>query len=117
MTVKKALHLSAVPSSVLCRDVEQKKVVGFCKASVVGQIPGSLYVCGCPGTGKSLTMEQIKSLCVSWASEVMWYYLLCYDCLGCLIFDRHVKLLHYFDTETLPSDGAISLCCLESLTY
>lgn len=68
--VKKALHLSAIPSSVLCRDVEQEKVIGFCKSSIIQQVPGSMYVCGCPGTGKSLTMEQVKLLSVSWAAEV-----------------------------------------------
>jgi len=68
--VKKALHLSAIPPSVLCRDVEQEKVIGFCKSSILQQVPGSMYVCGCPGTGKSLTMEQVKVLSVSWAAEV-----------------------------------------------
>lgn len=71
LAVKKALHLSAIPSSVLCRDVEQAKVIEFCKSSIVQQVPGSIYVCGCPGTGKSLTMEQVKLLSVSWAAEVM----------------------------------------------
>ncbi|XP_024401767.1 cell division control protein 6 homolog B isoform X2 [Physcomitrium patens] len=69
LAVKKALHLSAIPSSVLCRDVEQAKVIEFCKSSIVQQVPGSIYVCGCPGTGKSLTMEQVKLLSVSWAAE------------------------------------------------
>ena len=68
--MKKALHLSAVPSSVLCRDIEQEKVISFCKSSIVQQVPGSMYVCGCPGTGKSLAMEQVKLLTVTWAAEV-----------------------------------------------
>jgi cell division control protein 6 len=59
--VKKALHLSAI---------EQEKVISFCKSSILQQVPGSMYVCGCPGTGKSLTMEQVKLLSVSWAAEV-----------------------------------------------
>lgn len=70
LAVKRALHLSAVPSSVVCRELEQDKVVRFCKSCVLEQNPGSMYVCGCPGTGKSLTMEQVKSLSVEWAEEV-----------------------------------------------
>uniref|UniRef100_A0A7N2MBE5 ORC1/DEAH AAA+ ATPase domain-containing protein n=1 Tax=Quercus lobata TaxID=97700 RepID=A0A7N2MBE5_QUELO len=30
---------------------------------------GSLYVCGCPGTGKSLSMEKVKQLLFHWANE------------------------------------------------
>ncbi|KAG0614152.1 hypothetical protein M758_6G155000 [Ceratodon purpureus] len=69
LAVKKALHLSAIPSSVICRDNEQEKVISFCKSSILQQVPGSMYVCGVPGTGKSLTMEQVKLRSVTWAAE------------------------------------------------
>ncbi|XP_062015470.1 cell division control protein 6 homolog B-like [Rosa rugosa] len=67
--VKEALHLSTVPSTVACRDVEQKRVLEFCKSCIEQEKPGSLYVCGCPGTGKSLSMEKVKQLLVNWAGE------------------------------------------------
>jgi cell division control protein 6 len=69
MALKTALHLSAVPSSILCREMEQEKVIRFCKTAVLEQRPGSMYVCGRPGTGKSLIMEKVKILCTDWTKE------------------------------------------------
>ncbi|CAM6014463.1 unnamed protein product [Sphagnum balticum] len=69
MAVKTALHLSAVPSSILCREMEQEKVIRFCKTAVLEQRPSSMYVCGRPGTGKSLIMEKVKILCTDWTKE------------------------------------------------
>lgn len=68
--MKEALHLSTVPSTVACRDDEQKRVLEFCKSCIEQEKAGSLYVCGCPGTGKSLSMEKVKQLLVNWAGEV-----------------------------------------------
>ncbi|KAG5238333.1 cell division control protein [Salix suchowensis] len=67
--VKEALHLSTAPSSVVCREDEQKRVFDFCKACIEQEKAGSLYVCGCPGTGKSLSMEKVKQCLVDWAKE------------------------------------------------
>ncbi|XP_059430718.1 cell division control protein 6 homolog B-like [Corylus avellana] len=67
--VKEALHVSTAPSTVVCREEEQKRVLEFCKACVEQEKAGSLYVCGCPGTGKSLSMEKVKLLLVDWAKE------------------------------------------------
>ncbi|KAL6200312.1 hypothetical protein ACLB2K_030094 [Fragaria x ananassa] len=67
--VKEALHLSTVPSTVTCRDVEQKRVLEFCKSCIEQEKAGSLYVCRCPGTGKSLSMDKVKQLLVNWAGE------------------------------------------------
>ncbi|PRQ34435.1 putative Cell division protein Cdc6/18 [Rosa chinensis] len=67
--VKEALHLSTVPSTVACRDVEQNRVLEFCKSCIEQEKAGSLYVCGCPGTGKSLSMGKVKQLLVNWAGE------------------------------------------------
>lgn len=69
--VKEALHVSTAPSVVVCREDEQKKVLDFCKSSVESEKPGSLYICGCPGTGKSLSMEKVKLRLVDWAQEVI----------------------------------------------
>lgn len=68
--VKEALHVSTAPSMVVCREEEQRRVLEFCKACVEQEKAGSLYVCGCPGTGKSLSMEKVKQLLVDWAKEV-----------------------------------------------
>ncbi|CAK7331276.1 unnamed protein product [Dovyalis caffra] len=67
--VKEALHLSTAPSSVVCREDEQKRLFDFCKACIEQEKAGSLYVCGCPGTGKSLSMEKVKQRIVDWAKE------------------------------------------------
>ncbi|KAJ4830103.1 Cell division control protein 6 B [Turnera subulata] len=67
--VKEALHLSTAPSTVVCREDEQKRVFDFCKTCVEQEKAGSLYVCGCPGTGKSLSMEKVKQQLVDWARE------------------------------------------------
>ncbi|KAL3530863.1 hypothetical protein ACH5RR_010185 [Cinchona calisaya] len=68
-SVKEALHVSTSPSTVVCRENEQHKVVEFCKKCVEQESSGSLYVCGCPGTGKTLLMEKVKEALVDWAKE------------------------------------------------
>lgn len=68
--VKEALHVSRAPSNLVCRQVEQNRVLEFCKQAVKIEKAGSLYVCGCPGTGKSLSMEKVKEVLVNWADEV-----------------------------------------------
>ncbi|KAK8707594.1 hypothetical protein V6N13_058649 [Hibiscus sabdariffa] len=65
--VKEALHVSTAPSTVVCREDEQKRVLDFCKTCVEQEKAGSLYVCGCPGTGKSLSMEKVKQQVIDWA--------------------------------------------------
>lgn len=67
--VKEALHVSTLPSGVVCREDESKKVLEFCKTSVERRKPGSLYVCGCPGTGKTMVMEKVKQSLLSWSIE------------------------------------------------
>ncbi|KNA08891.1 hypothetical protein SOVF_158610 [Spinacia oleracea] len=68
--VKEALHVSTMPSSVVCREDESKKVLEFCKTSVERRKPGSLYLCGCPGTGKTMIMEKVKQSLLNWSNEV-----------------------------------------------
>ncbi|WVY94226.1 hypothetical protein V8G54_033314 [Vigna mungo] len=67
--VKLALHLSTAPSSVVCREEEQNVVLEFCKGCVEHRKAGSLYICGCPGTGKSLSMEKVKEQLLNWSKE------------------------------------------------
>ncbi|KAL0342509.1 UNVERIFIED_CONTAM: Cell division control protein 6B [Sesamum calycinum] len=67
--VKEALHVSTAPTTVVCREDEQNRILDFCKKCVQQEKAGSLYVCGCPGTGKSLSMEKVKEILVNWANE------------------------------------------------
>ncbi|KAH7542267.1 hypothetical protein FEM48_Zijuj02G0055300 [Ziziphus jujuba var. spinosa] len=67
--VKEALHLSTSPPVVVCREEEQNKVLEFCKLCIKQEKAGSLYVCGCPGTGKTLSMEKVRRLLVDWTRE------------------------------------------------
>ncbi|KAK9727147.1 hypothetical protein RND81_05G261400 [Saponaria officinalis] len=68
--VKEALHVSTPPPNVVCREEEVEKVLNFCKSSVEKEKSGSLYVCGCPGTGKTMVMEKVKQTLFNWSSEV-----------------------------------------------
>ena len=68
--VKEALHVSTAPPNIVCREGEQKRILEFSQACVEQEKAGSLYVCGCPGTGKSLSMEKVKQHLVDWANEV-----------------------------------------------
>ncbi|XP_038683554.1 cell division control protein 6 homolog B-like isoform X1 [Tripterygium wilfordii] len=65
--VKEALHVSRAPSTVVCREDEQRRIFEFCKTCVEQEKAGSLYICGCPGTGKSLSMDKVKQQVVDWA--------------------------------------------------
>ncbi|KAF5744520.1 cell division control protein 6 [Tripterygium wilfordii] len=67
--VKKALHISIAPPNVVCREDEQRRILEFCKTCIEREKAGSLYICGCPGTGKSLSMEKVKQQVVDWTQE------------------------------------------------
>ncbi|KAL7247330.1 hypothetical protein ACSBR2_002279 [Camellia fascicularis] len=57
------MHLYSPPQV----EDEKKRVLEFCKQCIEQEKAGSLYVCGCPGTGKSLLMERVKDSLVDWA--------------------------------------------------
>nr|VDC80612.1 unnamed protein product [Brassica rapa] len=67
--VKEALHVSKAPSTVVCREDEQRRVLEFVKGCMEQKKAGSLYICGCPGTGKSLSMEKIRQQADDWAQQ------------------------------------------------
>ncbi|PHU00365.1 Cell division control protein 6 -like protein [Capsicum chinense] len=67
--VKEALHVSRAPSNLLCREIENNRILEFCKQAVEQEKAGSLYICGCPGTGKSLSIEKVNKVLVNWAEE------------------------------------------------
>lgn len=68
--LKEALHVCMAPSSVVCREEEQKRVFAFCKGCIEQEKAGSLYVCGCPGTGKTLSIGKVKEQLVAWSKDV-----------------------------------------------
>ncbi|VYS53914.1 unnamed protein product [Arabidopsis thaliana] len=67
--VKEALHVSKAPSTVVCREDEQRRVFEFVKGCMEQKKAGSLYICGCPGTGKSLSMEKVRLQAEEWAKQ------------------------------------------------
>ncbi|XP_022144826.1 cell division control protein 6 homolog B-like [Momordica charantia] len=66
---KEVLHVSTAPTIIMCREDEQSRILNFCKTCVEQEKAGSLYVCGCPGTGKSLSMEKVKEQLAAWVRE------------------------------------------------
>ncbi|WZZ56743.1 hypothetical protein YC2023_056850 [Brassica napus] len=67
--VKEALHVSKAPSTIVCREDEQRRVFEFVKGCLDQQKAGSLYICGCPGTGKSLSMEKVVQRVGDWSKQ------------------------------------------------
>ncbi|KAL7002916.1 AAA ATPase [Sarracenia purpurea var. burkii] len=67
---QEALHVSTAPYTVVCREDEQNMILEFCKRCIEQEKAGSLYVCGCPGTGKSLSMERVREFLDHWANEI-----------------------------------------------
>ncbi|GAB2285745.1 AAA ATPase [Dionaea muscipula] len=67
--VKEALHVSMAPSSVVCREDEYSRILDFCKSCMEQEKSGSLYVCGCPGTGKTMIVEKVKLSLTDWSKE------------------------------------------------
>lgn len=68
--VKEALHVSTLPNTVVCREDEQMKVLEFCKECIQKEKAGCVYVSGCPGTGKSLSMARVERFLLEWTKEV-----------------------------------------------
>ncbi|XP_010487275.1 PREDICTED: cell division control protein 6 homolog B-like [Camelina sativa] len=67
--VKEALHVSKAPSTIVCRDDEQRRILDFVKGCIDQRKAGSLYICGCPGTGKSLSMEKVVQQVSDWSQQ------------------------------------------------
>ena len=61
--VKSALHPSTAPGGeVLCREAERKQIVGIFQTALESKRGASMYVCGLPGTGKSLTVSEAEKV-------------------------------------------------------
>lgn len=55
-SVKQALHTS-IPERLLSRDSEQAAIRSFLHEKLLQQQPGSLYISGAPGTGKTACVK------------------------------------------------------------
>jgi cell division control protein 6 len=66
-TAKAALHTSAAHvREVLCRERERKTVLDLVRKCLKARRGGSAYVCGLPGTGKSLTVSEAERVARCW---------------------------------------------------
>jgi len=52
------LH-TALPERIVGRESESEQVNAFLEKHLVGRRPGSLYVSGAPGTGKTAVLSEI----------------------------------------------------------
>ncbi|XP_031563654.1 origin recognition complex subunit 1-like isoform X2 [Actinia tenebrosa] len=53
------LHVSAVPSSLPCRDDEFEDILSFVQGKLVEGSGGCMYISGVPGTGKTATVHEV----------------------------------------------------------
>lgn len=54
--MKQALH-TAVPERLLSREAERASIRSFLEEKVLQRLPGSLYISGAPGTGKTACLN------------------------------------------------------------
>lgn len=55
------LHVSNTPECLPCREQQFEDIYTFIETNLVNQTGGCMYVCGVPGTGKTLTTRQVIS--------------------------------------------------------
>ena len=65
-TLKAALHTSTAPDEVRCRENERAKVIDLIQGCLRDHKPGSLYLAGLPGTGKTLTLKEVEATSRKW---------------------------------------------------
>lgn len=56
---RRRLHVSAVPSSLPCRDKEFEEIYSFLATNLEDEIGGCMYISGVPGTGKTATTTEV----------------------------------------------------------
>lgn len=56
---RKRLHVSAVPSSLPCREKEFAEIYSFLESNLLDEVGGCIYVSGVPGTGKTATTTEV----------------------------------------------------------
>lgn len=58
VAVKRSLH-NSLPSSMLCREEQLATLTGYLTSHLKQKKPGSLYISGAPGTGKTACLSHI----------------------------------------------------------
>jgi origin recognition complex subunit 1 len=53
------LHVSAVPSSLPCREEEFNQILEYLEVAIDEGTGGCIYVSGVPGTGKTATVREV----------------------------------------------------------
>jgi len=61
LSIQAQLHLSSAPEVIHGREKEHKKISSFLQQSISAKEGGALYLCGAPGTGKSLSVNRLLS--------------------------------------------------------
>ena len=56
---RKRLHVSAVPTSLPCREKEFTEIYSFLEGNLIDEVGGCIYVSGVPGTGKTATTTEV----------------------------------------------------------
>ena len=56
---RERLHVSAVPDSLPCREVEFSDIMGFLESAVEAGTGTCVYISGVPGTGKTATVLEV----------------------------------------------------------
>ncbi|XP_058461352.1 origin recognition complex subunit 1 [Malaya genurostris] len=56
---RERLHVSAVPSSLPCREKEYEEIYSFLENKIADRCGGCMYVSGVPGTGKTATTSAV----------------------------------------------------------
>ncbi|XP_078353146.1 uncharacterized protein LOC144637932 isoform X2 [Oculina patagonica] len=56
---REKLHVSAVPSSLPCRDKEFTDIYNFVEGKLLDGTGGCMYISGVPGTGKTATVHEV----------------------------------------------------------
>ena len=55
------LHVSAVPTSLPCREKEYDQILDFLEGAIDEGTGGCIYISGVPGTGKTATVREVIS--------------------------------------------------------
>uniref|UniRef100_A0A452Q9D8 Origin recognition complex subunit 1 n=1 Tax=Ursus americanus TaxID=9643 RepID=A0A452Q9D8_URSAM len=53
------LHVSAVPESLPCRELEFQNIYNFVESKLLDRSGGCMYISGVPGTGKTATVHEV----------------------------------------------------------
>ena len=63
------LHVSAVPTSLPCREREYDQILDFLEGAIEEGTGGCIYISGVPGTGKTATVREVISALRKQADE------------------------------------------------